>query len=341
MSDQRSTDCLVPWWSFLANLFARFASGTTDEIIPNVPASVNPLFQNGAFLSFLQQEYSQYGWVTRLDFCEPVDTMPEFPQVSLVPTPVPTVRPTQLSEIGEKCSSDAQCVSGLLCEASTETCVCNIDTSFGCVDGNVCEIYEKDQVPRCYCDMYNDGENNGCATGQFCRFSCKFTSDNPRCHDDEFIRDCGTYGDGYTCADSNNDGVIDVNDKSGGCDYKAPTSAPQVFVGTAEPATPAPTLIIGAITPEPTLPVPTYPPSPFPSPTIAEIVTCDSNSTNTCPDDMCCVENQCVKCICNPIEPTNPIVGTCGNGDRGDGICAWEGYCCSEWGWCGTTAEYW
>jgi len=31
--------------------------------------------------------------------------------------------------------------------------------------------------------------------------------------------------------------------------------------------------------------------------------------------------------------------GTCGNGSRGDGTCA-DGTCCSQYGWCGTTAEH-
>lgn len=31
--------------------------------------------------------------------------------------------------------------------------------------------------------------------------------------------------------------------------------------------------------------------------------------------------------------------GTCGNGDRGDGVCA-DGSCCSEYGWCGTDVEH-
>eukprot|EP00804_Cyclotella_cryptica_P029871 CCRYP_010789-RB/>CCRYP_010789-RB protein AED:0.05 eAED:0.05 QI:452/1/1/1/0.33/0.25/4/120/352 len=33
------------------------------------------------------------------------------------------------------------------------------------------------------------------------------------------------------------------------------------------------------------------------------------------------------------------LAATCGNGNRGDGICA-NNMCCSQWGWCGTTSEY-
>ena len=33
-------------------------------------------------------------------------------------------------------------------------------------------------------------------------------------------------------------------------------------------------------------------------------------------------------------------LGKCGGGFVNDGICAEAGYCCSQWGWCGTTADY-
>lgn len=34
------------------------------------------------------------------------------------------------------------------------------------------------------------------------------------------------------------------------------------------------------------------------------------------------------------------IGGTCGNGDRGDGVCPNTGDCCSAFGWCGTTTDH-
>lgn len=53
----------------------------------------------------------------------------------------------------------------------------------------------------------------------------------------------------------------------------------------------------------------------------------------------------CPQCIIHPDdleEDECPIVttGTCGDGERGYGICPYAGYCCSKWGWCGTTPEY-
>ena len=37
--------------------------------------------------------------------------------------------------------------------------------------------------------------------------------------------------------------------------------------------------------------------------------------------------------------PTPPSGGTCGNGNRGNGVCA-NGQCCSQFGWCGTTSAH-
>jgi chitinase len=39
-------------------------------------------------------------------------------------------------------------------------------------------------------------------------------------------------------------------------------------------------------------------------------------------------------------QPPTPVVGTCGDGVVGNGVCADISLCCSEWGWCGTTADH-
>eukprot|EP00569_Conticribra_weissflogii_P004652 CAMPEP_0171337300 /NCGR_PEP_ID=MMETSP0878-20121228/6615_1 /TAXON_ID=67004 /ORGANISM="Thalassiosira weissflogii, Strain CCMP1336" /LENGTH=948 /DNA_ID=CAMNT_0011838919 /DNA_START=278 /DNA_END=3124 /DNA_ORIENTATION=- len=327
---------------------------TTDDIIPDVFTTVNGVFDEGAFLAFLKQEYPDYENIQNATFCEGVETMPEIPDIPIIPTSIPTAKPTTGLEIGEgPCTSDSPCSPGLVCHEDTSTCVCDINTDFGCKKGNVCEVYEDDEIPMCYCNMNEDNGRNGCKNDQICRFSCAYLVDTPRCFDDNLIRDCEqAWGEFFVCADSNGDGVIDINDKSGGCDYFAPTMSP-TFPPTKSPSeiiativptaakTPSPTAspIVpqGAITAPPTAPVPeTLSPTviPTPSPTLI----CDDSSP--CPDGMCCIEGVCRPCITDPGDGTNPIVGTCGNGFRGDGICAWEGYCCSEWGWCGTTAEY-
>ena len=41
-----------------------------------------------------------------------------------------------------------------------------------------------------------------------------------------------------------------------------------------------------------------------------------------------------------PVSPPITSGGTCGGGNRGNGICPMNGYCCSQWGYCGTTADY-
>mmetsp|Transcript_26890 Transcript_26890/g.64535 ORF Transcript_26890/g.64535 Transcript_26890/m.64535 type:complete len:846 (+) Transcript_26890:343-2880(+) len=53
----------------------------------------------------------------------------------------------------------------------------------------------------------------------------------------------------------------------------------------------------------------------------------------------------CPNCIIHPgdlVEDECPIAttGTCSDGKRGDGSCPFAGFCCSKWGYCGTTAEY-
>jgi len=47
------------------------------------------------------------------------------------------------------------------------------------------------------------------------------------------------------------------------------------------------------------------------------------------------------ECGCQDAPLTSPpfIDGTCGEGDRGNGVCA-DGTCCSQYGFCGTTEEY-
>jgi len=53
----------------------------------------------------------------------------------------------------------------------------------------------------------------------------------------------------------------------------------------------------------------------------------------------------CPMCIVYPDDTEEddcPIVnkGTCGDGERGDGICPFKSHCCSSWGYCGTTSVY-
>ena len=140
-----------------------------------------------------------------------------------------TLKPTSLEEIGGPCDRDSQCVDGLVCNQATNTCVCNMDT------------------------------NEGCSSGQFCRFSCVFLSNAPKCFDDQELRDCEIqYGPGHVCYDGNQDGAIDELDKSSGCAYFSPTASPSTETPTREPSS-EPTRL-AAVSSEPT-PAPTVSPS--------------------------------------------------------------------------------
>jgi len=72
-----------------------------------------------------------------------------------------------------------------------------------------------------------------------------------------------------------------------------------------------------AITGEPTPTPPVAPPSPRPPPPVPVPVQSPVQS---------------------PIEPG--ITGTCGQGDRGNGVCPDHSLCCSKWGHCGTDSGY-
>ena len=343
-----------------------------QDLLTDITTIINEVFVGEDFLLFLQEKYPELDFVQDSALCNVVD--PKNIQVTLEPTYAPTPYPTSLLDNGQACSSSMQCVSGY-CHEENGICSCNIDS------------------------------NSGCYGGQVCRFSCAFTAKEPRCFDDEYARDCVfQWGEQYTCADGNGDGIVDALDKNSGCNrVDESTLAPLPLIQTMSPTnhpvtmapTPFPSVHMQSIVPTiitenvtvsiaptvfqnqtssaPTIllqldtPVPTpfsslsTPESPEPtygntntegsgttlSPTIfqhaiteAPVFTPEPTPGPT-QDEVKC--NQ--ECIVYPkdTEPGDcPIatVGTCGNGDRGDGVCPFEGYCCSIWGWCGTTAEY-
>ena len=41
-----------------------------------------------------------------------------------------------------------------------------------------------------------------------------------------------------------------------------------------------------------------------------------------------------------PLPELSAVIGTCGGGNVGNGVCLNEGECCSQFGWCGVTAEH-
>jgi hypothetical protein len=306
-----------------------------EELLPNVATLINEVFLDQDFLAFLQTEYPDYDFIQDNDMCTAVN--PDEITVTLAPTEPPSPNPTSLLDNGQgPCTSNAQCKSGY-CFEETNICTCDMET------------------------------NEGCNSNQVCRFSCAFIADEPRCFDDEQIRDCESkWGEGYVCADGNGDGIVDQNDKSGGCDYNAPTSSP-VKDPSASPSS-GPTTFSPTVSVQATLPptstivtkIPTLSPTSGNTDTLGSLTTglptfSQIQPAITEPPTITVItpvptsapqEANCSKCDITVPDDTEqdecPIVtiATCGNGNRGDGICPFAGYCCSEWGWCGTTAEY-
>jgi len=275
-----------------------------DQLLNDVPQIIQEVFQMGSnFLDFVKSEFPGVDIIQDASVCDVVD--PDLIEITFAPSRQPTVKPTSLEEIGGPCDRDSQCVDGLVCNQSTNTCVCNMDT------------------------------NEGCSSGLFCRFSCVFLSNAPKCFDDQELRDCEIqYGPGHICYDANQDGVIDALDKASGCAYFSPTASPSTDIPTKEPSTASP-VESPTVSPSveltmfPTIQVfrgvETLPPTDYPAP----------SPRPTCP--------KCeVQIPYDTKEDECPLVtsGTCGGGNRGDGICPFQGYCCSRWGWCGTTDDY-
>jgi hypothetical protein len=345
-----------------------------QELLPDVSSTINDVFVDEDFLAFLIEKYPDLDIVQNSTLCNVVD--PKNIQVTIAPTYAPSPYPTSLLDNGHGCSSNTQCASGY-CHEENGLCACNIDT------------------------------NMGCAGSQMCRFSCAYTAKEPRCYDDEFVRDCvNQWGEDYTCADGNGDGVVDSLDKNSGCNrvegventlaplpqiqtnsptnhpvFLAPTPYPSIHMNSTSPTivignitSIAPTIAMGNITiiaptvlenmtNAPSIPFLLETPVPTPQPsfgntdtvgagrtlsptvflqaiTEAPVATVEPTPAPTGDEVKC---NQ--ECIVYP-KDTEPeecpkvTVGTCGGGNRGDGICPFEGYCCSQYGWCGTTAEY-
>jgi hypothetical protein len=216
-----------------------------------------------------------------------------------------------------------------------------------------------------------------------CRYSCAYTAKEPRCYDDEYARDCvNQWGEDYTCADGNGDGVVDVMDKNSGCNRievdntLAPLPQIQTLTPTNHPISLAPTpypsiisvnstsptivmgnitsiapTVSGNITNAPTIPF--FPESPVPTPqpssgntdtlggsrtlsptvfvqaiTEAPVATLEPTPAPTGDEIKCNQECVVYPKDTEPEECPKVTIGTCGGGNRGDGICPFEGYCC-------------
>ena len=147
-----------------------------------------------------------------IDMCDPASEVPVMQTSSIGlddETNSPTYNPTFAPDDDDgdvlpvypmwsgPCSSDSQCMEGLVCHASSKKCICNEDTNGGCYDGAICGVDpavfcpETGCLPSCHCDVNNDvGGTNGCKAGQVCRLPCQIADSGPMCFDDDRKRDC-------------------------------------------------------------------------------------------------------------------------------------------------------
>lgn len=185
---------------------------------------------------------------------------------------------------------------------------------------------------------------------------------------------CSPYGwCGVTaahCAGSSGGTCGGGNVGNGICADSSLCCSPYGWCGSSEAhcagTVPAP---VAAPTPAPVAPTPA-PVAPTPAPVAAptSTATCGGGSRGNgiCPNGLCCSDwGWCgtseAHCASNndapvsvPEEPANPVVtdsptnapilddnvvGTCGGGSRGNGVCA-DGLCCSPYGWCGTSSAH-
>ena len=195
-----------------------------QELLPDITEMLNDVFIDQDFLLFVNDKYPELDFIRNSTFCNVID--PKSIQVTLTPTTAPSVL---VLENGQRCDSNDQCISGY-CHAENGVCSCNIDTNSGCFDEQVC------------------------------RYSCAYTAKEPRCYNDDLVRDCQVqWGPGYACADGNGDGIVDVLDKNSGCNYSPPTSAPvETFNITLAPLPPIETI-------SPSVESTSVAPTPYPS----------------------------------------------------------------------------
>lgn len=310
-----------------------------DELLPDVESIINEIFEDGDFLLFLQETHPEYDFVQDIEFCDVVD-----PGVTFPPTEEPTPSPT-------------------------EGPVCDIDTNDGCRNGQVCRlscVYSSDE-PQCFDDEIGRDCSDKYGLGWVCRDSngdgivdgddhgngCELTAEPSRSPTESpstayptpapstmepspspTLRPV-TSSPTISSAPTFNTWPSDSPSLS-----SSPSDLPTLAPTTSSPTDlPSPVPTYGgsdtqggeetvAPTPVQTRPAVTFPPSPSP------VDYPENTDRPTCP-----------LCIIHPDDTEEdecPLVtsGTCGGGNRGDGICPYDGHCCSKWGYCGTTPEY-
>ena len=301
------------------------SSNVDDEMLPDMEDVLNRAFEDGDFLLFLQEEYGEiegYDFIQDIEECDVIP--PDEATFTLSPTDEPTPQPT-------------------------EGPVCDVDT------------------------------NEGCPDDQFCRLSCVWLSDEPQCFANEVVRDCEEeFGGGWICVDTDElRGCQFIPPTQ--APFEAPTPFPVVNTSTptisptlrptslSPTVSSAPSAFIHPSSSPSVTSMPSNIPTPIPTsrlPTLNPTAPATPGNTPTLGNEKTIIPAETLLPTISPIEmpstpnPTCPpgcivtpddteedecplvTTGTCGDGNRGDGICPYAGHCCSEWGWCGTTAEH-
>jgi len=320
-----------------------------DELLRNLEYIINDAFNDGDFLRFLGVEYPNYDFIQDDDICDVIDPG----EVTFAPTEAPTGQPS-------------------------EGPICDVDTDEGCSPGQVCRLscVQRSNEPQCFDDeeerdcteMYGlgyickDSNEDGIITASDNLDGCQYVS--PTASPSKLPTLSPTSGtptispstDSPTISPSLRPVTLSPTISNPPSDFIEPTLSPSHTSRPSSEPTPIPS------TPYPSTPRPTYYPSI--SSTSGDTETANTNKTlSPTPQQVFPVETliptaspmgdsspstpspTCPLCIIHPIDTEEddcPIVtiGTCGNGDRGDGICPFAGYCCSKWGYCGCTSDY-
>mmetsp|Transcript_12063 Transcript_12063/g.26027 ORF Transcript_12063/g.26027 Transcript_12063/m.26027 type:complete len:963 (+) Transcript_12063:103-2991(+) len=339
-----------------------------EELLPNLEYIINDAFNDGDFLRFLGDEYPNYDFIQDDDVCDVIDPG----EVTFAPTEAPTDQPSE----GPICDVDTDegCSPGQVCRLS---CVqrSNEPQCFDDEEERDCtERYGLGWI--CY-DGDGDGIITASDNSNGCEYVSPTTSpsnlptlspvetiiitDTPTISPSTDIPTISPSTDSPTISPSLRPMTLSPTISNPPSEFIEPTLSPSHTSMPSSEPTPIPSTPYPS-TPYPSTPRPTYYPTASStsgdtetvdtqktlSPTFLQVRPVETLIPTASPNDGSSPSTPsptCPLCIIHPgdtEEDECPIVttGTCGDGDRGDGICPYAGYCCSKWGYCGTTSDY-
>mmetsp|Transcript_15846 Transcript_15846/g.33498 ORF Transcript_15846/g.33498 Transcript_15846/m.33498 type:complete len:943 (+) Transcript_15846:386-3214(+) len=326
-----------------------------DELLPDIEYTINDIFNDGDFLEFLEEEYPDYDFIQDVEVCEVVG--PD--EVTFPPTEEPTYQPTE----GPICDVDTNdgCTEGQVCRLS---CVWQSSEPQCFPDDEERDCTDKYGPGYICLDTNGDGVIDGSDHSEGCVYAAPTKAPSEMPTDSPTIPIIITSSptllpttETPTISPSRSPVTPSPTISYPPSMNLEPSASPSnTSFPTSEP-TPIPTTRLP--TENPTTESPTIAPtsgeteteetesSVYPTP--LQIRPAESRSPTTSPNESYPSPSSpsptCPKCIIHPDDTEEdecPIAttGTCSNGNRGDGICPFEGHCCSKWGYCGTTAEY-